>query len=206
MHDCAVCELCRNFSHTLQCVLIFSNKISINFSWPHGTISERVKELTIEILWKLFCRSFYFNNSIRSQFCTCHDSSVTILHMSRQLSCRDMCKVVTVSGHYFLSKRSMDYDKLWITSSWVICEISPHTHSGCCRPRPAVVPARCMHAGTASFASGRITPSGNETSPEYKLKFHDFTSPSHCKNLSDNRHLPWKDVPKVSFLRKRNMS
>ena len=49
---------------------------------PWGLISQRVDELIAEILWKLFMLRFRF----------CCSNQVAYLHMSQQLSCRDMCK------------------------------------------------------------------------------------------------------------------
>ena len=37
--------------------------------------------------------------------------------MSRQLSCRDMCKIVTWFDHSFLSKTNINFDKILIMSS-----------------------------------------------------------------------------------------
>ena len=36
-------------------------------------------ELKIEILWKLFHCNSYINDTIRSQFCTCHSSLAVVL-------------------------------------------------------------------------------------------------------------------------------
>ena len=43
-------------------------------------------ELKIKMLWKLFLfRYFYFDNSIRSQFCICHDSWAVVAYAKLRL-------------------------------------------------------------------------------------------------------------------------
>ena len=43
-------------------------------------------------------------------------NQVTILHMSQQLSCRDMCKLVTRSGQFLHIKSNMNFHRIWIMS------------------------------------------------------------------------------------------
>ena len=61
-----------------------------------GPISPMLYELMNEISWKFF--------SIQLQFQWL--DQVTILHMSLQLGCREICKIVTISNHYFSQKSS----------------------------------------------------------------------------------------------------
>ena len=48
-----------------------------------------------------------FNNPVRSQFCTCHNSSAVVTFM---------CKIVSWSDHHFLSKSNRNFLKIWIMS------------------------------------------------------------------------------------------
>ena len=77
------------------------------------TISQRVYELIIEILLKRFLFWLWI-------WWSCQ---VTILRMSQQLSCRDMCKIVTWFNHYFPCKSNLIYFKIWIVSSQTLCEM-----------------------------------------------------------------------------------
>ena len=52
------------------------------------------------------------NGMIRSQFCT-----------SRQPSCRDMCKVVTLLDRYFSRQGNACCQKIWTISSYIVCEM-----------------------------------------------------------------------------------
>ena len=58
---------------------------------------------------------------------------VTILNLSWQLCCRDMCKIVTWSDHYFSSKSIIHSCKFWINELikclWHVSSILPlHVH------------------------------------------------------------------------------
>ena len=69
------------------CVMdIIQHQVSL---WP---ISLKIYEVIIEVLWKF---SFLINYEISQA------NQVTALQMSPQLSCGDMCKIVTWSDHYF---------------------------------------------------------------------------------------------------------
>ena len=57
-------------------------------------LSQRIYELIIEVLWTLSLLSLWF---------WVFDQVIN-LHMSRQLSCRDMCKIVIWSDHYFFNQ------------------------------------------------------------------------------------------------------
>ena len=92
---------------------------SLSLSQPplpyQGIISHKIYDLILEIFQKLFPRLFWF----------CQFNQATNLHMSWQLSCRDMCKIVTWWGHQFLCKGTAYFYKIWVTSSESICEINP---------------------------------------------------------------------------------
>ena len=51
--------------------------------------------------------------------------------MSRQLSCRDMCKIVTWTNNYFSRKCNLDFYKIWIMSPLVkqVSEADPNVLS-----------------------------------------------------------------------------
>ena len=67
-------------------------RLAIHYRFPYslGIISQSIHEFMIEILWK-FCLFWFW-----------HSNQVIVLHMSRQLSCPDMGKVVAWLDHYFL--------------------------------------------------------------------------------------------------------
>ena len=75
-----------------------------------------IYELIIELSWKFYSKQVWFWWSIQ----------VTIVHMSRQLSCRDMCKIVTWCDHYFSCKSKTYFHKIWMMSSKGVCEIFRH--------------------------------------------------------------------------------
>ena len=52
-------------------------------------------------------------------------NQVTILHMSRQLSCRDTCKFVTALNHINHNYNKENFHKISIMNSWALCEIDP---------------------------------------------------------------------------------
>ena len=89
-----------------------NNVIEIKKSRSLGSMSQSVYKL---ILWKIFLPWFWFQWS----------NQLTILHMSRQLSCRDMCKIVTWFDHHFPSKSNMNFNEIWVMSLWALCTMGP---------------------------------------------------------------------------------
>ena len=53
------------------------------------------------------------------------------MHMSRQLSCRDMCKIVAWSDKYFTSKSNPKFYKIWILSTFVKWVPNVHPNEMC---------------------------------------------------------------------------
>ena len=51
-------------------------------------------------------------------------NQVMILNMSWQLSCCDLCKIVTWSNEYFSCEHNGYFHKIWIMNSLIICEMS----------------------------------------------------------------------------------
>ena len=76
------------------------------YSYDPGSNSQRVYELMIEILRKLSLLWLCFQLF----------NYVTILHMTRQLSCRPMCKIMTWSDQYYYNKSNITLTRfgLWI--------------------------------------------------------------------------------------------
>ena len=83
-----------------------------------GSMSSSAYELIIEILRKYSLLQFW----------SWWPNQVTILHMSQQLSCCDMRKIVTWSDQYLLSKSNMYFYEIWVVSSKTHCEMGPWTN------------------------------------------------------------------------------
>ena len=96
--------------------------------WCPGTFSQRNYELITESAENSFCSNSYFNDSIRSQFCTCHDSSAV---MACAKLWPDWTIIILESPVWYI------FFKISIISSQTICTICP---------RPLVVDA---HLGNA---------------------------------------------------------
>ena len=47
------------------------------------------------------------------------------LHMSQQLSCCDICKIMAWQNYYLASKYNMHFCKFWIIHPWTLCDIGP---------------------------------------------------------------------------------
>ena len=67
--------------------------------------------------WNIHCQNyfysiFYSNNSFRSQFFTCHDSSAV-------MTCAKLWPDLIIIVHVIY------LHKIWFMSSWIICEMSP---------------------------------------------------------------------------------
>ena len=50
---------------------------------------------------------------------------VTILHISQQLSCCDMCKIVTWLDHWNCDLSIINFDEIWMMISSEVCEKGP---------------------------------------------------------------------------------
>ena len=90
------------FSHWI----CFPREISTG-QGPHEPISQKVYELIIKVLQIILHSKFRFIWSIQ----------VKILHISRQLCCWCVCKIVIWSDNYFVCYGSIDIYKIWIMSS-----------------------------------------------------------------------------------------
>ena len=77
--------------------------------WPCQPVffSQKVYEPLMEILWKYILLSFWFELS----------NQVTMLHMSRQLSCRDICKIVIRSNCHLSCQSNIYSHEIWIMST-----------------------------------------------------------------------------------------
>ena len=91
-----------------QVSLLLARCMSIDAGLAH--VSQTLYKLIIKILWKhiLLSRSFWQSNQ------------VIILHMSRQFSCRDMCKIMTWSDVYFSHKRNLNFHEIWFLCSKIL--------------------------------------------------------------------------------------
>ena len=102
--------------------------LSMLVSWPvalsHydlGPYSHRVYKLMMEFLWKFLLLQSQFQSS----------NQLINLHMSWQLSCHDICKIMIRLDHYFPSNCNTIFsNEIWIVSSWILCEMGsgPLTH------------------------------------------------------------------------------
>ena len=83
-------------------------------------ILQTVFELIIEILRKFMSSNADYNSPVRSQFCTCHDSSAVV-------ACAKLWHELTTTFRIFTIPGSRPIDLLW-NRSHAQCIVRPHWH------------------------------------------------------------------------------